>query len=514
MSEAVNVTGAPRIVLDVGGATRYATYAAGTGTASLTFTYAATAGDVDLDGIGIASTTLDLNGGAVTDLNGNPETNLTFTAPANMSSVFINYPSLYMDFTADSDGRYSLSGTVYNDLTSFLAASGGTFSRASVGTYFDSAGTLQTAASGAPRFDYDPVTHTAKGVLIEENRTNTIPNSSMSGASIGTLPTTWSFQNVAGVTASVVATGTESGIPYIDVRFSGTPSATGTLAIFFSTASSISASNGQTWALSIYKKLVAGSTANLLNTLISNQIYSSSPTYLGGVGNLLITPTSSSLSGQRVSYSGTISNASTAYIRPFFATSVTNGQAIDITIRLGAPQLELASFPTSFIATTNAAVTRLADTLTIPTGGWFNNSEGTMTTTSSLPYLGGAKYPGTMSFDNGTQANSIHMFISDASGDEKASEVFLGGVPQFSSFGTAYSAGSLLRQGLSYKTNDTIMSMDGVLGTLDTSVSLPTVTILRIGLRRGGSDPLNGNIQKAKYYPLRVNSTQLQLLTQ
>ena len=78
-----------------------------------------------------------------------------------------------MDFIYDADGRYTLNGTAYNDLTSSLGASGGTFSRASIGTYFDSSGTLQTASSGTPIcFDHDPITHAPKGILIEEARTN------------------------------------------------------------------------------------------------------------------------------------------------------------------------------------------------------------------------------------------------------------------------------------------------------------------------------------------------------
>ena len=176
MSEAVTVTGTPRIAVDVGGVTRYATYTSGSGSAALVFTYAMVAGDVDLDGVSLSSP-IDLNGGTITDLNGNPQTDLTFTVP-NTSGIKIDYPSLSMDFIYDADGRYTLNGTAYNDLTSFLGASGGTFSRASIGTYFDSSGVLQTTPSGTPRFDHDPVTHAPKGILIEETRTNLIKRSS------------------------------------------------------------------------------------------------------------------------------------------------------------------------------------------------------------------------------------------------------------------------------------------------------------------------------------------------
>ena len=39
-SEPVVVTGTPRLAIDVGGVTRYATYASGTGSSALTFSYA------------------------------------------------------------------------------------------------------------------------------------------------------------------------------------------------------------------------------------------------------------------------------------------------------------------------------------------------------------------------------------------------------------------------------------------------------------------------------------------
>jgi hypothetical protein len=52
-----------------------------------------------------------------------------------------------------------------------------TVARASIGTYFDSTGTLQTASNNVARFDYDPVTLQPRGILIEETRTNFLLNS-------------------------------------------------------------------------------------------------------------------------------------------------------------------------------------------------------------------------------------------------------------------------------------------------------------------------------------------------
>jgi hypothetical protein len=62
-----------------------------------------------------------------------------------------------------------------------------TFTRASAATYFNSAGVMQTAATNAPRWDYDPATHVLRGLLIEEARTNlALRSGDMSNAVWGT----------------------------------------------------------------------------------------------------------------------------------------------------------------------------------------------------------------------------------------------------------------------------------------------------------------------------------------
>ena len=59
--------GTPRLALTVGTSTKYATYAAGSGSDTLTFSYTVQSGDVDADGITVDSTSIELNGGTIVD---------------------------------------------------------------------------------------------------------------------------------------------------------------------------------------------------------------------------------------------------------------------------------------------------------------------------------------------------------------------------------------------------------------------------------------------------------------
>jgi ELWxxDGT repeat protein len=124
-SEAVVVTGTPRLVLTIGSATQYATYQSGTGTSTLTFRYTVQAGDEDSDGIAVASP-IDLNGGTIKDTNGNNAA-LTFTPP-DTSGVLVDgvAPTITsvtgpaagtyivgqnLDFTVDFDDIVNVTGT-------------------------------------------------------------------------------------------------------------------------------------------------------------------------------------------------------------------------------------------------------------------------------------------------------------------------------------------------------------------------------------------------------------------
>ncbi|MEG2046256.1 MAG: Ig-like domain-containing protein, partial [Comamonas sp.] len=87
-SEALQTGGLPpRLVLDVGGATRYATYVSGSGSAALVFQYTVQAGDNDSDGIAVGS--LDLRGEQLTDLAGN-NLNLTLNGLGSTAGVVVD----------------------------------------------------------------------------------------------------------------------------------------------------------------------------------------------------------------------------------------------------------------------------------------------------------------------------------------------------------------------------------------------------------------------------------------
>jgi hypothetical protein len=76
-------------------------------------------------------------------------------------------------------------------------------------TYFDVAGTLQTAAANAPRWDYDPVTHALRGLLLEEARTNVLLNSAALGTQSVTVTAqayTLSFYGSGTITLSGTST--------------------------------------------------------------------------------------------------------------------------------------------------------------------------------------------------------------------------------------------------------------------------------------------------------------------
>ena len=392
-----------------------------------------------------------------------------------------------------------------------------TFTRASTATYFNSLGVLTTANNNVPRLDYNPSTLAPLGLLIEEQRTNSIRNNTMQGAvagTPGTLPTNWITigAGLGTLTQQIVGTGTSNGITYIDVRISGT---TSTISFGISPESNtqISAASGQNWTSSIYLARVGGTTSNL--TIIQRVV---ERTIVGsGVANTPTNITSSlGTSLSRFSVTRTLTDATTAFVTTDVLFEFLAGAAIDITLRIGLPQLEQGAFATSVIPTTTTALTRNADVASM-TGtnfsSWFNAAEGTLL----AQVIYGADVNCKTAFINNGAYTNLFSMQREASLDRWQVDVFSGGSRQaLLTFATNSAAiNSVSKCASAYKVNDFSGSVNGGTVVTDTSGLVP-VSMDRLALGRdnvGSAEFLNGWLQRISYYPVRNTNSQLQALT-
>jgi hypothetical protein len=383
---------------------------------------------------------------------------------------------------------------------------------------------VQTVASAyyAPRFDYNPSTLAAQGLLIEEQRTNSIRNNTMQGAvagTPGTAPTNWStFTALTGLTREIVGTGTESGITYIDVRVSGTPSAAGLFLINFESNTQNVASNGQSWSGSTYCKLQAGSLTGISSLVLRTSALDAALVEVSTTSQTF-TPTTAALSTQRISANHTNTSASTAYEIVYLRVFL-SGVAIDITLRIGLPQLELGAFATSVIPTTTTALTRNADVASM-TGtnfsSWYNAAQGTMLGEYNVPFaLTSGSNPRVASFlgAGGANVDDLPFFINQVSGKAASFNAFTASVNAGRIDASAsFSANTITKAICAYGTNDRAVTTGGTSPTTSATVyTIPTVNKLDIG-SSSSINFLNGTIRRIAYYPVRLANTTLQALT-
>jgi hypothetical protein len=372
------------------------------------------------------------------------------------------------------------------------------------------AGTWLSFAANTPRI-------TDKGLLIEEQRTNSLRNNSMQGAvagSPGTQPNNWAlFGSASGLTRTIVGTGTENGVEYIEVRYQGT-AAVAAFDAGFEQVNQIAAVSGQTWTASTFVKLVAGTLDNVTSFRIEIA-------ERDGAGAGLVTGTSSILvptsTLQRLSYTYTTVSASTAFVYSRWRANVSTTQPIDFTLRIGWPQLELGAFATSPIRTTGTAVTRTPDVVKLTSIPWFNAGAGTLYAEGSPGYAtaGLSLIPCLASFDDGTGNERIQIRRNDV-GPSASFVVVDGGVVQANQgAGGAVSwplANDSRKLAIAFATNDFATVENGGSAVTDALGTLPTPTQMLFGAGAGISY-LNGYLKRVAYWNTRVANATLQSLT-
>jgi len=352
-----------------------------------------------------------------------------------------------------------------------------------------------------------------QGLLIEESRTNSIRNNTMQGAvagTPGTLPNDW-FASTAltGLTFSVVGTGVESGITYIDVRINGTPSAAGNYDFAFVANTQVSALTGQTWTESLYYRVAAGTSSGLSTANIRFNEYTSGNVFITGqTSSNLLLPTTAALSSQRVSATATLNGgATTAAIQPLLRLGL-SGAAIDITLRIGMPQLEQGAFATSVIPTTTTALTRSADVASVNTlSPWYNASAGTV----YAEFLAGvsvATQQSVFDIDNSSDVNNNR--ISWRMGNEFVASA---GSTVVNFFITP-TASATSKWAFAFTTDDFAFSRNGGAPSTDPSGALPSgLDRMRLGSSNSAGTFMNGYLRRITYYPRRLSNADLQTIT-
>jgi hypothetical protein len=406
------------------------------------------------------------------------------------TNIPIPSPSLDLNFASNNSLVDDISG---NNLI--------TFSRASTGTFVGSNGLIQTAASGAPRFDHNPTTGESLGLLVEESRTNNLlyseqfdnpywlkdkaaVTSNAATAPDGTLTADLAYTTTSGFAIVYRGGGAVSSAPY-------------TTTIYLKSA-------GFTWAFVYAAQGNHYAFFNLANGTVGTQTAGITAASISPVGNgwyrCSVTQTATSL---------------TLHVGPADANgSTTSTPSGTSGIFIWGAQLEAGSFPTSYIPTAASTITRAADVASI-TGtnfsSWYRQGEGTVFCQGTSVNRSDTAF-WTL---QGSSSNGASVLVFPNS-NIATYQVLDGGTIQVNMSRTAsYPAITSVKTVAGVKLNDFALAVNGGAIAADTSGTVPTVTSFVIGNYLGGGTAYDysGTIARITYYPLRLPNLALQFIT-
>jgi len=378
-------------------------------------------------------------------------------------------------------------------------------------TYQTTASTYVATTSAAyygPRFDYDPVTLAAKGLLIEEARTN------LATGSADFTATYWPVATNAVVTADNttspdgtnnadrLADNTTAGVQHRIYRDYTFTAASHTLSVF-------AKRNDHRWLRLFFFDGTTSFFGNfdLLNGVVGNK-QASTTTTITAFGNGWYRCTMTATTAAAAGNIQLVMLPSDDTAVPVLYTGT------GTSLWLFGAQLEAGSFATSYIPTVASQVTRSADVATM-TGtnfsSWYNQTEGTFVLGGSIFANQGATTVDFLQASNGvSNAIAIDLGMFDLS------------APFFGVSNTTSQANldlgtltlnSPFKMVGAYKVNDFAGAKDGGTVQTDTSGTVPS-GIVQLGIGNRLSGPyMNGHIRTIAYYNTRLSNAQLQQLT-
>ncbi len=398
-----------------------------------------------------------------------------------------------------------------------------TFTRTSSATHMGPDGLIKIAAANSPRFDHSYNSATGEieslGLLIEEARANSVRRSQELDES-----SVWSRTNVGITTnATIAPDGNLSAEKLIDdtsvntqhwlrIRCTGiTTNTFVTASTFFKFDPTNLSARGL--SLVVTDAETGGSTYSSIKIKTDGTFTVPTPNFPNTTGGL--TPLSNGWYRAHVTF--TNANISELSLRLQLIQDSNNsvfytGDGSSGVFVWGA-QLEVGSFPTSYIPTTASAVTRTVDNARIVGtnfSSWFNPNEGTLFASAISPFSG------TRSFVGVTAVNNPSNF-----GNSRVDIRYLQSTTSASFFNNQLSiqrtSGFLLNNPkfiTSYKLNNTAFGVNGdIISSSATVTPQADINTLQIGTFDNFSYHLCGTISQLTYYPKRLSNNILQNLT-
>lgn len=399
----------------------------------------------------------------------------------------------------------SLQNKTFNELI--------TFTRATGGGRFNAQGQYEWLSADQPRFDFDPSALEPKGILVEEQRTNLLLRSAEFDNSYWdktriNISTDAAVAPDGEMVACKLVESTETGTHTL--RRSFTFSVRPYTVSFFAKAAersvlSLLGVSGGTAARAVHFNLLTG-------TLSYGQVA------LEGAES--ITPMGGGWYRCSVTFTPKSSEAGGAYIDLRLSSTNTPGLNGDSYTGDGASgiyiwgaQLEAGAFPTSYIPTTTAQVTRAADLCSVDTlSPWYRADEGTLLVDWNLPVntsdnnqlaAFGSAVASSMAIRMGVNnGRRVRAFAQDSAA-----------VFQYSVDCPVEASRTTGKSAFVYKLKDDFAASSAGSLNKDVSgdISSLSVDALRVGNNSGSY--ANGHIRRIRYIPRRVSDTELQALT-
>ncbi len=404
-------------------------------------------------------------------------------------------PSLDLGFS-ENDYRLGLKKVGFSGIV--------TFSRASGGGRFNAQGQYEWLSADQPRIDYDPVSGECRGILIEEQRTNLLTYSEQFDNAAA-----WVKVNANVIADAVIAPdGTLSGDKLVEDtgytnHYNRQPKTVvpGTIYTF---SCYLKAGERTQGSLEIY----TGATVyKAVFNLVTGAFITSA-----GVGSYVVTPIGNGWFRFAIT-----AVASTTTLNGFIYPA--SGQITNYTgdgtsgIYIWGAQLEVGAFPTSYIPTTTAQVTRAADVCSVNNlSPWYRADEGTLLVDWNLPVntsdnnqlaAFGSVVASSMAIRMGVNnGRRVRAFAQDASG-----------VFQYSVDCPVEASRTTGKSAFSYKSKDdfAVSSAGSIQKDISGDISDLSISTLRVG--RNGGTYANGHIRRVRYIPRRISNTELQALT-